>query len=319
MTRLTAAGMLVLGAASCRSPQNEGLPKSAVSGEAAADDAVDAPSACPSHLSAARRGGATPNRYVAPTEDERASLRSVVDLLVGRGAAERGHAAEKARTIGFEIVDAPEVPSAVVVREAGRNRGGGAYLIRLDSTSHLLVQAPHTFFDEGTFPVACELFQRTRARALFVNTVHRYKGAPPDEHGEHPADVAHSNVSLFQMATLGFISATPSVTVVQLHGFGAGEGRGRIVLSSGERQPQNPFLSGLQSALQEVVGEGVLRYPVDTTELGATTNVQGTAVRHAGGRFLHVEMAEPLRKNLLQDAGLRARFLDTLAVHLTKE
>src|SRR5262245_1734267 len=166
--RLTALGMLVLGAASCRSPQSEGLPKSVVPGEADSDDATDAPETCPAYLSAARRGGGTPNRYVAPTEDERKKLQGVVELLVRRGAAERGNAANKTRSIGFEVIDVPEVPSTVLVRESGRNRGGGAYLIRLESASRILVQAPHTFYDEDTFPFSCELFQKTRARALFI-------------------------------------------------------------------------------------------------------------------------------------------------------
>ena len=46
---------------------------------------------------------------------------------------------------------------------------------------------------------------------------------------------------------------------------------------------------------------------------GATTNVQGAIVREAGGQFLHVELAAPLRRALLDDATLRASFLATLA------
>jgi hypothetical protein len=56
----------------------------------------------------------------------------------------------------------------------------------------------------------------------------------------------------------------------------------------------------------------VLRYPEDTSELGATTNVQGLAVRRAGGRFLHIEMDEEMRRRLLGDADLRARALDAI-------
>jgi len=62
-----------------------------------------------------------------------------------------------------------------------------------------------------------------------------------------------------------------------------------------------------------VVGEGVLRFPDDTLELGATTNVQGAAVRRSGGRFLHIEMDETLRRDLNSDASLRDRALDAIA------
>jgi hypothetical protein len=56
----------------------------------------------------------------------------------------------------------------------------------------------------------------------------------------------------------------------------------------------------------------VLRYPDETTELGATKNVQGAAVRTGGGRFLHIEMADPLRRKLLADADLRGRAFGAL-------
>src|SRR5262249_61532107 len=98
---------------------------------------------------------------------------------------------------------------------------------------------------------------------------------PRTVRGCRPVDVAHADGSLFQAATRGFLAAVSNVIVVQLHGFSAGEGRGRVVISNGERRTENAFLSRVQSALAQVVGDGVLRYPVDTSELGATTNVQG--------------------------------------------
>jgi hypothetical protein len=63
----------------------------------------------------------------------------------------------------------------------------------------------------------------------------------------------------------------------------------------------------------------VLRYPEDTKELGATTNVQGAAVRRAGGRFLHVELNEETRRILLADAPLRGRALAAIAASMESE
>jgi len=69
-------------------------------------------------------------------------------------------------------------------------------------------------------------------------------------------------------------------------------------------------------AIEEIVGPRVLKYPEDTSELGATTNVQGAIVRRAGGQFLHIEMADGLRRDLLRDAALRAKVLDALGAAL---
>lgn len=265
--------------------------------------------ACPQALIAARRGGDAVGRYVVPTIQQRRGLHDVVKLLLQQGAAARAEVAMAAQGIGFEIVDVPTIADAIILRDAGANRGGGAYLLRLGSESQLVVQAPHTFFDEGTFPLACELFATSSARALFINTVHRYKGAPEDANGNHPADVAHADGSMFQAATLGVLAALTKPTVVQLHGF-AEEGDARIILSSGDGSA--PLLEGVQSALAGVLGPGVWRYPVETTKLGATTNVQGAAVRAGGGRFLHIEMASITRTALLRDNVLRARFMSSL-------
>jgi hypothetical protein len=262
---------------------------------------------CPSLLEEARQGGTTPGIYVVPTEVERTSVASAMTTLLSGKKPD-------AASFGFEVLGAPEVPGALVLRESpSKKRGGGAYLVRGSSPSKLVVQAPHTFFDEGTFPLACELFQRSSARALFINTVHRYKGAPKDSSGEHASDVAHAASSLFQAATEAAAKAIPGLTVVQVHGFATRVTQARAVVSSGERKRDVPFVAKVASALEKVVGGKVQRFPDDTSELGATTNVQGPIVRRAGGRFIHIELEDALRKELLADAGLRARALDAIA------
>jgi hypothetical protein len=196
-----------------------------------------------------------------------------------------------------------------LVEAAGKKRGGGAYLVREAASSGLEVQAPHTFFDEGTLPLACELFERSRARALFIETAHRYKAAGASDAGDFPADLAHAEDSLFQAATAGVLSGEPK-TLVQLHGFGPRESGSNVVLSNGTTEPST-LVNHAQQALGAVV-EDVWRYPQEARELGATTNVQGELARRQGGRFLHVEISAPLRVKLLQDASLRAHFLDAL-------
>lgn len=264
---------------------------------------------CPTALTDARSGGLRPSSYQEPSDDERRDARSAaVGLFSGVASA------PNVLSFGFEVVSVPEWPGTLLIRErADRRRGGGAYVVRPTSTSTLIVQAPHTFYDEGTFPLACELFERSSARALFINTVHRYKAALASPDGKHPADVAHASTSLFQAMTEGAVSAIPAVDVVQLHGFQNREASARAVVSTGERSGRGDFLPRAAAALEAAVGPRVLRYPADTSELGATTNVQGMVVRKSGGRFLHVEMDEGLRRDLLQDSAFRAKTLDALA------
>jgi hypothetical protein len=269
---------------------------------------------CPAALAATRRGGTDPDRYVAPTDAERDALRDTIATLLKMGAQARGPASRSAARAGFEVIDLPEIPGAVLVREIeARRRGGGAYVVRFDARARdTAIEAPHTFFDEGTLPLACELFQRTNSAALFINTAHRYKASPADEHGDHPSDVAHSGSSLFQAATEGLIQSVPGPTVVQLHGFAARGTDTTVVVSAGEKRQGDALVTRAASALARVL-TGVKKYPEDSGELGATTNVQGQIVRASGGRFLHVEMEANLRRQVLTDAHLRATVLDAIA------
>jgi len=261
---------------------------------------------CPDLLIAARKDGTLPNKYAIPTDADRAVLRDAIALLISRGESGRADAAKKLDPIGFAIDDLPEVKNALVVHEQeGKRRGGGAYVIRTDETSKVVVETPHTFYDEGTFQLGFDFFTYTHARVWFLNTVHRYKGAPAGPDGVHPSDVAHSPTSFFQAATEGAISALGSPIVIQLHGFAEREGGGRAVISTGEKAKDQPLLIKMKAALEPAAGAPILRYPDDSKELGATTNVQGSIVRSAKGRFFHMEMSESLRRELLVNEPLR--------------
>lgn len=270
---------------------------------------------CPGALAAARQGGTDPDRYQTPSEETRAGIRDAVAALLVTDPASLSldTARAAARRAGFELVEVREA-NAVLLREVQTlKRGGGAYLIRPASASRIVVQAPHTFFDEGTLPLACELFERTQAAALFIDTAHRYKAAPQTPEGTWPADVAHARDSNFQAATEGLLRARPKSVVVQLHGFAERESGSAMVLSGGVKDPSVPIVARAFTALDGVVDGAVARYPAESSELGATSNVQGTIVRDAGGQFLHVEIAAPLRRQLLSDPTSRARVLAALA------
>lgn len=176
----------------------------------------------------------------------------------------------------------------------------------------LIVQAPHTFFDERTLPLGCEMFARANAAAFFIDTAHRYKAAASDEAGNNPADVAHAADSMFQAATQGVLRAMQNVSLVQLHGFASRESGFAVVLSAGTKRPKGDLLWRVQSALRPLGLGPIARFPDESSELGATTNVQGALVRARGGRFLHIEMSSAVRASLLANSRLRARFFDVL-------
>jgi hypothetical protein len=320
-SQLPAFGFVVLGLVACHREKHVGLLPDVdqLPSETNEGGMRTTAKLCPAALLAARRGGTDADRFVPPTDEERTAMSELVSHLVAGGSMPAPVAGSLAVAAGYEIVDVADLPDAILVREVkSRRRGGGAYLFRRGAESRLVVQAPHTFFDEGTLPLACELFGRARALALFVDTAHRYKAAEADENAEYPADVAHAPRSQFQAATMGVLTVLPNATIVQLHGFAQRDSGASAVLSSGVARGGDPLVHRAAGTLADVVGEGVLRFPEDTDDLGATKNVQGHAVRAAGGRFLHVEMSAELRSSLLADPHLRERILGALAQSLVE-
>ena len=109
---------------------------------------------CPRILVDARRGGTTPGVYAVPGDAELRAIELAVSSLV---RADEANAKTHAAQAGFEVVAVDEWPGTVALVQP-QNRGGGAYVVRLGGSSRLAVQTPHTFFDEGTFPLGCAFF-----------------------------------------------------------------------------------------------------------------------------------------------------------------
>jgi hypothetical protein len=275
---------------------------------------LENPMQCPHELAGTRRGGSDPDRYLVPSRDAAAALRGAIAALVTPGGT-REAAARAASSAGYEIVEIKRDPSLVLVRERDDARhGGGAYLVRLGSRSDLVIQAPHTFFDQGTLELGCALFHQSSARAFFINTAHRYRAAAQRPDGTYPADVAHASDSMFHAATLGALEDPRIRFIVQLHGFGQRESAAAAVVSTGENLRGGVFLGRVARALEASLAARVERFPDDTSELGATTNVQGEAVRAAGRLFLHIEMSGETRTRLLKDDSLAATVFQSLVL-----
>lgn len=211
---------------------------------------------------------------------------------------------------------------AMVVREpAGRRRGSGMYVLRLGQVPReRLVQIPHSFFDRGTLELGVELAHAAQARALFVNTVHRYQGCgplPSDDEGpgDAPADLAHQEQTFFQRFTSAALDVLPQPQVLQLHGFADGGvpecPHALVVVSPGAATAGAAEAAQVTERLAALLGsDRVLLYPRDTHRFGAQRNAQGRLVAAEGrGSFLHLELSHSLRMRLLEDAALRGAFI----------
>lgn len=259
--------------------------------------------------------------YVPPTAAE---LGAFADWVAATEQAIRGGREPAPAPHGFEAERLP-VGSAIYWLLAERRehrRGAGAVLLAADPrATPLLVEAPHTYFDAGTLPIALGIFTELNARALLINTVHRALGGDPtlDEDDEAraevarsrraPADLAHAHPSFY--LTAHQVLTTAGALTVQLHGYrdGAAGSAHVVVSAAGSRAPTK----GVAAALRELwPGDAVASYPEQVRVLGGTTNVQARESRRLGAPFLHLELSRSTRQALTADPGLLRRFARAL-------
>ncbi len=212
--------------------------------------------------------------------------------------------AERAAAEGLELATARDAAGEVwVLREpAGRREGTGLYAFR-PGGAPVCVQAPHTFFDEMTGPIALAVFADLRAACLFVNTVHRHA---PSAGGEGLADAAHAERTAWRAVAEGVLEAAPW-PMVQLHGFAERDSLGpdvaAVVSDGGATRPADAPAVRLRAALaRRLAPARVLLYGADVRELGGTTNVLAPRARAAGVPFLHLELSAAARRRL-RDGG----------------
>ena len=234
-----------------------------------------------------------------------------------------------ARLVGYRIAQWRHRGTTfwALLERSERQRGGGAYVFRLGPASlgqnEIVLQAPHAIFDRRTGHLAAAIFFQPRAvgapRALFTNTIPRYRDGAPGEpagprHG--PADVCHNPRHLFTAATEGAAMAIDRLVVLQLHGYANAsvpkpEGGSRVhaIVSAGDRTGSSPASAAVAAQLETLLGDGVRRYPEQTRHMGGTRNVLARRLRATpGASFVHIETSATLRRQLHEDATLRARF-----------
>ncbi len=256
-----------------------------------------------------------------PSMQEAAAIGELVEALIRAAPAGRvtAEAAAEAAGVGMAFrrwsVDGQEL---LVLQETER-RGAGAWLARVGAApGPLAVQAPHPYYDTDTGRIGLAMWLESGgleggvAGGLFAtSTLQRYTDASGERvrRDNSPADPCHNPAHLLHLGTLAAAAALPELRVVQLHGFGGDdvpEGTAAVV-SGGRKDSATAWAAAAAGRLDVMLGGGVVRlYPDQASVLGATTNVQGIALRQRGGdRFLHIEMSKALRERLRAEAELR--------------
>jgi len=208
----------------------------------------------------------------------------------------------------MEILQTPKGRLWLLRESPSHEEGRGCYAFRSSASMPVVLQAPHSFADRHTRRLTAQLFLESRFSAATWNTVHR-----------KITDVAHTDACFLNAFTRAFLKVYgDDALVCQLHGF-AREKRttraGRtsdIIVSNGTRSGAW-WLSRSVTAFRELPDIAVRLFPVEVSELGATTNRQGRLVRDYGlGKFLHLEMSAELRSAFISQSVRRSELLKAL-------
>lgn len=249
--------------------------------------------------------------YLGPTTEERLRYGALVrDLAVAAVAGTLPPTlAQRADALGLGI----EREGAVIrlVEAPGHERGVGVVAVRVGATTgELVLQAPHPLSDLHTGALAGVLFDAGEVRAACIATVHR-----DATEGSDPSRAADGWLTA---ATLGLAEALPDPLFVQLHGFGATTTEADVVVSQGASRLAPVDLAVAVRRIGVGLAVADVRTGDDVPALAARGNAQSAAL--AGrGRFLHVEMSEPVRERLARSEPDRAALADALLLLASRE
>jgi hypothetical protein len=239
-----------------------------------------------------------------------------VELLFARGLdrpmaagtlhawAEHGFATESIRLQGD--------PCHLLFEKPDARLGRGLFLLCPTRSQGSILLIPHGFHDRFTAEIGVLLAEEGRFRAVAWNTTPRQPTEDDD------SEIVNQDAVLEIETENYFTGLARAVSVlglpgpmIQLHGFApylrsteAGRSA-RAILSSGSNDPHRSTLDAA-SCLEHELGERLLVYPTEVSELGGTQNQIAAVLRGWGRRdFLHIELSFALRKKLLEDSDTR--------------
>ncbi len=266
----------------------------------------------PSFLQSARKGGGREVSYQAPDAKRVREMREWVRATVV------GHLREEEIPEGFELTPLQDSGRIVGLSERRENRmGGGAYVFRLDGATPVILEVPHSFSDLDTLPLGLGAFLQLRARALLVDTVHRWRGAQCDkeEESDEPcaSDMAHAKDTLFQGVHEGLTAGDPHATVVSIHGFAETENDPDVIVSAAGTRAR---ARDVAVAFERVLSLRTAVYPEEIQRLGGMSGVQARHVRKHNGRMIHLELSRSFRLRARQDEHVIEKFSEALCIGL---
>jgi hypothetical protein len=239
--------------------------------------------------------------YVPPTYEEQADFEQLTSVIIENDLA---RAVELARKNNYQLnyyVDRGDkyAVSYLLREQRPIQKGWGLYAFRLDSTSNIIVEAPHPLYDKKTPSIALDVYRALDARALLI------AGAQRNANGDGSADVAHASESIFQTVHLASAhaiqTAAGDVIILQIHGFHASkhEGYPQVVFGLGAKPlPQEVALAQkIEDALSaRGISSGICTgVESNLMDLCAKTNIQGLTAK--AGTFIHIELDEKIRQN----------------------
>jgi hypothetical protein len=237
--------------------------------------------------------------YMLPSRQEQADFAKLV-FLIQRG--ELGSAlplaAENYYTLTYYVDKGDDSATSYLLREQRPiQKGWGVYAFRLDSTSNIIIEAPHPLYDKNTLSVALDIYRALDARALLIAGAHR------NTNKDGSADVAHAPESIFQSVHQSLAEeiqgTSGKVIFLQIHGFHTAkhEGYPQAVIGFGKtvQSTQSALAKDLEVAFSEQGIEVGLCLGDQWQELCGKTNSQGAIAN--GGVFLHIELDESIRKH----------------------
>jgi hypothetical protein len=204
--------------------------------------------------------------------------------------------------------------------------GRGMFLLCPTRSQASTLLIPHGFHDRFTAEIGVLLAVEGRFRAVAWNTTPRHTihatshTAPHNEEGVRSQIAGHDAELEMENYFTALVRAASVLglpgPMIQLHGFApylrsteAGRSA-RAIISSGTSDPHESTLQ-VAKCLEHGLGDRLLVYPTEVSELGGTLNRVAAVLRDWGRRdFLHLELSFPLRKRLLEDAEARRSLID---------
>ena len=179
--------------------------------------------------------------------------------------------------------------------------GQGIYIIRKQSDSTMLLQAPHAFYDLGTASIAIKLMYENDIKALAINTTHRRNG-----------DMAHKSNTVFSIFSRVFAKMHHHASVTQLHGFNSEKRQQTrqldVILSNGTVLNYHPLLKQ-SHCIKKTVGLSSRVYPAEISVLGGTRNtIRKVLSLIENTRFEHIELSFRARQLLKKSKKVRYLF-----------